>query len=86
MTVSTRRGRNLALVDRRHNHSACIMEIITTHIDDAKARLLQQYKDSPGMCAMVESLFGSQIQDIENAAAQFYTRLDIDASVGRPAR
>lgn len=55
---------------------------ITDHIEAAKKRLLQQYKDSPRLASLIESLFGQQVQDIEDAAHVFYTRLDIDTVEG----
>ena len=55
---------------------------ITDHIDAAKRRLLQQYKDSPRVASLIEILFGRQVQEIEDAAHQFYGRLDIDNAQG----
>ena len=55
---------------------------ITDHIDAAKRRLLQQYKDSPRLASLTEILFGQQVQDLEYAAYEFYGRLDIDNAEG----
>ena len=55
---------------------------ITDHIDAAKRRLLQQYKDSPRLASLIEILFGQQVQDLEGAAYEFYERLDIDNAEG----
>ena len=55
---------------------------ISDHIEASKRRLLQQYKDSPRITALIEILFGQQVQEIEDAAHQFYSRLDIDNAEG----
>lgn len=55
---------------------------ITTHIEDAKARLLFQYKGKANIEALLDSLGGQQIQDLEDILFGLNTRLDIDNSVG----
>ncbi len=55
---------------------------ITDHIDAARRRLLQQYKHSPRLLALIGILFGAQVQDLEDAAWQLYGRLDIDTVEG----
>ena len=55
---------------------------ITTHDADALARLLYQYQDSTKLKTMVTALFGTQVQEIEDAVYQLLTRLDIDNSEG----
>lgn len=58
------------------------MDQITTHTEDALARLLQQYKGKERMAGLIEALFGRQTQEIEDAANQLYGRLDIDNCEG----
>ena len=55
---------------------------ITTHVEDAKKRLLYQYNDSVKLKDLIDSLFGNQIQDLENALWELKDRLNIDASSG----
>jgi hypothetical protein len=55
---------------------------ITTHIEDAKNRLIYQYKGKAKLEGLIESLFGQQSQDFEDAAQQLFTRLSIDDSEG----
>lgn len=55
---------------------------ITTHIEDAKARLLFQYQGKANIEALLDSLGGQQIQDLENILFDISSRLDIDNSVG----
>lgn len=55
---------------------------ITTHEIDARKRLLFQYKDSPNIISLIDSLGGQQIQDLEDALFQLNMRLDIDNSEG----
>jgi hypothetical protein len=55
---------------------------ITDHVEAAKKRLLHQYKDSPRILMLIEILLGRQVQDLEDAAWQFYGRLDIDSAIG----
>ena len=55
---------------------------ISDHIEASKRRLLQQYKGSPRIASLIEILFGQQVQEIEDAAHQFYSRLDIDNAEG----
>ena len=57
-------------------------EQITTHIEDAKARLLFQYKGKTNIEALLDSLGGQQIQDLENILFDIGTRLNIDNSIG----
>ncbi len=60
-----------------------MIDKITAHADAAKARLLQQYKASPNLMALMDALFGSQVQEIEDVLHDLYTRLDIDSCDGR---
>ena len=55
---------------------------VTTHNTDALARLLYQYRDSTNLKSLITAIFGTQVQDIENAIYQLMTRLDIDNSEG----
>ena len=55
---------------------------ITTHIEDAKARLLFQYKGKTNIEALLDSLGGQQIQDLEDILFDINSRLDIDNSEG----
>ena len=55
---------------------------ITTHIEDAKERFLFQYKGKANIEALLDSLGGQQIQDLENILFDIGTRLDIDNSEG----
>lgn len=54
---------------------------ITTHREDAKNRLLQQYKNKPNFEGLINALFGIQIQESENALHGLFGRLNIDTSV-----
>ena len=51
---------------------------ITTHNADALARLLYQYRDSTKLQGLITALFGTQVQEIEDAGYDLLTRLDID--------
>lgn len=55
---------------------------ITTHNQDAKNRLLEQYKKEPGIEGLIESYFGNQIQDLEDVLQLFFDRLNISISEG----
>ncbi len=55
---------------------------ITDHAAQAKARLLFQYQGKANIEALLDSLGGQQIQDLENILFDINTRLDIDNSVG----
>ena len=55
---------------------------ITDHTEAAKARLLQQYKGKANIEALLDSLGGQQIQDLEDILFDINSRLDIDTSVG----
>lgn len=55
---------------------------ITTHNQDAKNRLLEQYKGKAGIEGLIESYSGNQIQDLEDALFPFYDRLNIEISEG----
>lgn len=59
-----------------------VVPIITTHNQDAKNRLLEQYKKEPGIEGLIESYFGNQIQDLEDVLQLFFDRLNIDISEG----
>ena len=55
---------------------------ITDHSGDAKNRLLFQYRDKTNIEALLDSLGSEQIQDLEDALFGFYSRLDVENSVG----
>lgn len=55
---------------------------IIDHTEAAKARLLQQYKGKASIEALLDSLGGQQIQDLEDILFGINSRLDIDASIG----
>jgi hypothetical protein len=57
-------------------------EQITTHAADAKARLLFQYQGKTNIEALLDSLGGQQIQDLEDILFDINSRLDIDNSEG----
>lgn len=59
-----------------------MIEQINTHAEDAKARLLFQYQGKVNIEALLDSLGGQQIQDLENILFDIDTRLDIDNSEG----
>lgn len=54
---------------------------ITTHIEDAKSRIITQYKGDRGLERMISSS-ASQIQDLENSVQELYSRLNIDSMSG----
>ena len=55
---------------------------ITTHVSDAKARLLEQYKGIATIEGLLDALGGQQIQDLEDAIFGLKDRLNIDVSEG----
>lgn len=55
---------------------------ITTHNQDAKNRLLEQYKGKAGIEGLIEAYFGDQIQDLEDVLQLFFDRLNIEISEG----
>jgi len=55
---------------------------ITTHNQDALNRLLYQYRDSEKLKGFITALYGTQVQELEDAAWQLLTRLNIDSSEG----
>ncbi len=55
-----------------------MIDKVLTHTEDAKKRLLHQYKGRPNLEALIDALGGQQIQDIENALHGLYRRLNID--------
>ena len=55
---------------------------ITDHAAQAKARLLFQYQGKANIEALLDSLGGQQIQDLENILFDIGSRLDIDNSEG----
>jgi len=57
------------------------MDYISTHIIDARNRLLQQYKDLPNIQAILDSLIGP-IQTLENAFNDLNTGRGVDGAVG----
>jgi len=52
------------------------------HTTDGAARLLHQYRPAIRLKALMDALFGQQMQDLENHAHQLYGLLDIDAGQG----
>lgn len=55
---------------------------ITNHVTAAQSRLIQQYKDSTNLKDLIEDLFGTQVQEIENVFWDLLSRLDINSMVG----
>ena len=55
---------------------------ITTHIEDAKNRLLFQYRGKANIEGLLDSLGGQQIQDLEDILFNVSTILEIDNSIG----
>jgi hypothetical protein len=55
---------------------------ITTHQEDALNRLIYQYKGKVNLKNLIKDLSTTQIQEIENAAIELYSRLNIDDSEG----
>ncbi|MEW5804676.1 MAG: DUF2612 domain-containing protein [bacterium] len=55
---------------------------ITTHNTDALARLLYQYRNSTMLHSLMAALFGTQVQEIEDALWALFGLLDIDHSEG----
>ena len=56
---------------------------ITTHNTDALARLLYQYKDSTKLQGLITALFGTQVQELEDALYPLFERLDLDSQEGK---
>ncbi len=54
---------------------------ITNHVDIAKGKLLQQYKDKEDITGL-QAAYIEQLQILENKLHDFYDRLDIDKSEG----
>lgn len=50
---------------------------ITTHNTDALARLLYQYKDSANIKSFLTAIFGTQVQELEDAIYSIFSALDI---------
>ena len=59
-----------------------MIDQITDHAAQAKARLLFQYQGKANIEALLDSLGGQQIQDLEDILFDVNTRLDIDNSEG----
>jgi len=59
-----------------------MIDQITDHAAQAKARLLFQYQGKINIEALLDSLGGQQIQDLENILFDICSRLDIDNSEG----
>lgn len=57
------------------------MTKITTHVTDAKNRLLQQYKGKPGIESIIAAL-GNQVQTIEDVLDDLLTKRSIDTGEG----
>ena len=57
------------------------IETITTHIEDAKDRLIEQYKHKKKLTALLES-FVEQIQKLEDATYGMFGMLSIENSEG----
>lgn len=55
---------------------------ITTHNIDALARLLYQYKNSSNLQGLITGLFGTQVQELEDALWPLFDRLNIDTQEG----
>ena len=55
---------------------------ISTHSNDAQSRLIFQYQNSVNFKRLIDSLFGQQIQSLEDGIYDLLNRLDIDASSG----
>lgn len=55
---------------------------ITDHVLAAQNRLIQQYKDSANLKSLIEDLFGTQVQEIENIFWDLLSRLDINTMIG----
>lgn len=55
---------------------------ITTHNANAIARLLYQYRDSTKLQSLITALYGTQVQEIEDAVYGLTGRLDIDTASG----
>lgn len=56
---------------------------ITDHVIAAQNRLIQQYKDSTNLKDLIEDLFGTQVQEIEDVFWDLLSRLDINTMVGQ---
>jgi len=54
---------------------------ITTHIADAKERLIQQYKDKPNFLTLLESCI-AQVQNLEDGIYAIFGLLSIENSIG----
>ena len=54
---------------------------ITTHEQDALDRVIEQYKNSLNLLAII-SVFAKQVQETENAFISLVNRVDIDTSEG----
>lgn len=55
---------------------------IDTHEEDAKNRLIEQYKKKPRIEGLVSALGAKQYQDIEDGICGLFDRLNIDLSEG----
>lgn len=55
---------------------------ITTHVEDARKRLLFQYWDKENLKSMLDAYFGNQIQDLEDAIWTLFGRLDLTTASG----
>jgi len=55
---------------------------ITTHSEDAKKRLLEQYKNKPKIIGFIKSITGERAQQLEDSIYKLYSRLDFDGSEG----
>ena len=56
---------------------------ITDHDVAAQNRLIQQYKDSTNLKNLIEDLFGTQVQELEDVLWSLLSRLDINTMVGQ---
>ena len=54
---------------------------ITTHVADAKARLLEQYKSLPNINALVE-IFSGRYQDLEDILSDFVSGRSLFTAIG----
>jgi hypothetical protein len=55
---------------------------ITDHTLAAQNRLIQQYKDSTNLKDLIEDLFGTQVQELEDVFWDLLSRLNINTMVG----
>lgn len=59
-----------------------IVDKIENHVQEARDRLISQYKEAPNLTAILDA-FITQIQDLENASHSLYLGRWIDEAVGQ---